>query len=159
MGGVGSGEWCRLGTKMTVEECLNFSVSAIKDDLYHGGSGGLRWGRHRKKLLKMLYFVSADEERLKLVLNYHRRGKTIWMPVGLEDTTTNFGGKRWWFTCPLQRFGLPCNRRCGKLYLPRGARYFGCRKCYDLTYRSSQEAHKFDRTPKWLSSLTMKSLF
>ena len=35
-------------------------------------------------------------------------------------------------------------RRAGKLYLPSVARYFGCRRCYDLTYRSCQESHKFD---------------
>ena len=27
----------------------------------------------------------------------------------------------------------------GKLYLPPGARYFGCRRCHELTYRSCQE--------------------
>ena len=28
----------------------------------------------------------------------------------------------------------------GKLYLPPGGRYFGCRHCHDLTYRSRQES-------------------
>jgi hypothetical protein len=35
-------------------------------------------------------------------------------------------------------------RRVGKLYLPDGARYFGCRRCHDLTDTSTQEARKGD---------------
>jgi hypothetical protein len=34
---------------------------------------------------------------------------------------------------------VPCDRRVAKLYLPPGGRYFGCRECYRLTYRSAQE--------------------
>jgi len=30
------------------------------------------------------------------------------------------------------------------LYLPAGSLYFGCRHCYDLTYRSCQDSHKRD---------------
>ncbi|MBW3599539.1 MAG: hypothetical protein KY475_19980 [Planctomycetes bacterium] len=41
--------------------------------------------------------------------------------------------------------GVACQRRAGKLYLPPGAKYFGCRTCHDLTYRSSQEAHQAER--------------
>jgi hypothetical protein len=32
-----------------------------------------------------------------------------------------------------------------KLYLPMGARLFGCRKCHNLTYRSCQKAHFEER--------------
>ena len=38
--------------------------------------------------------------------------------------------------------GHACNRRVAKLYLPPGGRYFGCRHCYRLTYRSVQEHDK-----------------
>jgi hypothetical protein len=31
-----------------------------------------------------------------------------------------------------------------KLYLPGGGKHFGCRHCYDLTYTSCQESHKYD---------------
>jgi hypothetical protein len=40
--------------------------------------------------------------------------------------------------------GVPCGRRAGKLYLPPGGRYFGCRLCHGLTYTSCQESHKYD---------------
>ncbi|MCP4357367.1 MAG: hypothetical protein GY796_05035 [Chloroflexi bacterium] len=65
--------------------------------------------------------------------------------VWLQATPLPWGGVRWWFTCPLIIDGKPCKRRVGKLYEPPGARYFGCRHCHDLTYRSSQEQHQYAR--------------
>src|SRR5262245_60448390 len=47
--------------------------------------------------------------------------------VKLTTTRPRFGGVRWWFVCPLVVNGGACNRRVGKLYLPPGSRYFGCR--------------------------------
>ena len=48
--------------------------------------------------------------------------------VGLTSTAAGFGGRRWWFSCPVSR------RRCAVLYLPRGARQFGSAKGYGLAY-------------------------
>ncbi|MCA9935611.1 MAG: hypothetical protein H6662_16250 [Ardenticatenaceae bacterium] len=62
--------------------------------------------------------------------------------IGLQTTACNFGSVRWWFTCPLVTNGRSCGRRVGKLYMPPGGQYYGCRHCYDLTYRSSQENDK-----------------
>jgi hypothetical protein len=60
--------------------------------------------------------------------------------IALTDTTEPFfGGLRFWWLCP------ECGRRCGILYLPPKRTYFKCRLCHRLTYRSSQEAHAFDR--------------
>ena len=67
------------------------------------------------------------------------------VPVVLQTTHPHFGGLRWWFTCPLVVNGRPCRRRVGKLYLPPNGLYFGCRHCYDLTCRSCQESHGYDR--------------
>ncbi len=52
---------------------------------------------------------------------------------------------RWWFACPLVVNGRACGRRVRMLYLPPNGRYFGCRGCHDLTYRSCQESHQYDR--------------
>ena len=62
--------------------------------------------------------------------------------VQLVTTPCNFGGKRYWFICPLVVNWQACNRRVSKLYLPPGARYFGCRTCHNLTYRSCKEHDK-----------------
>src|SRR5436309_2544304 len=38
-----------------------------------------------------------------------------------------------------------------ELYLPPQGRYFGCRRCHDLTYTSCQESHKCDRPRRMLA--------
>jgi hypothetical protein len=50
-----------------------------------------------------------------------------------------FGGTRRYLRCPLVRGSEACGRRAGKLFLPPGGRYFGCRTCYNLTYQSVQQ--------------------
>lgn len=62
----------------------------------------------------------------------------------VTSTPLPWGGRRWWFACPLVRDNVPCGRRCGKLYLPPGASYVGCRRCHRLTYASRRESHKHD---------------
>jgi hypothetical protein len=64
------------------------------------------------------------------------------LPIRLETTPLHFGGGRWWGRCPLVVDGIQCFRRVAKLYLPPGGRYFGCRRCYGLTYASAQEHDK-----------------
>lgn len=61
-------------------------------------------------------------------ISFDINGDTKRQIIPLVKTNCHFGGFRWWFKCPL------CNKRVGKLFL-YGAVY-GCRHCYDLTYRS-----------------------
>ena len=58
--------------------------------------------------------------------------------IRLVTTPCHLGGVRWWFVCPLAAGGRACGRRVRKLYLC--GRYFGCRTCHRLTYRTSQES-------------------
>jgi len=58
--------------------------------------------------------------------------------VRLTTTECTYGGKRYWFVCPLRN----CGKRIGTLYL--GNKYFGCRHCYNITYsRNENRRHKF----------------
>ncbi|MEI6127263.1 MAG: hypothetical protein WCQ99_12005 [Pseudomonadota bacterium] len=57
----------------------------------------------------------------------------------MTTTLVYFGGSRYWFLCP----GRGCGRRVGKLY--GAGKYFLCRHCYNLTYDSCRESHRFDR--------------
>jgi hypothetical protein len=92
--------------------------------------------------MRLVYAIRATGERLD-----------YW--VSLATTRPRFGGVRWWIVCPLVRKGVPCGRRVGKLYL-RG-RYFGCRHCHELTYRSAQQHDKrvdfLRRNPAALAAL------
>ena len=59
----------------------------------------------------------------------------------LDYTTCHFGGRRWWFICPMVTNGQACNRRVGVLYLPSG-RVFGCRHCHNIAYQRSKKGYK-----------------
>ena len=173
MGGYGSG---RPREKMTVEECLALSANrlmrckVLRYDLHHFGT--LTWTRVAtgEKISTIGYEVDTRDHAvawIRLHYTVTRSGEAVDYRVGLTTTALPWGGVRWWFACPLTVNGRSCWRRCGKLYLPPGGRYFGCRLCYNLTYTSSQEAHKFDglyrvlaaRTgvPPWLVKHLLKS--
>lgn len=78
---------------------------------------------------------SRNRVRLACTLNGEPRSYT----VSLVAVPQHFGGVRWSFCCPLLTpDSEPCTRRVRALYLPPGRRYFGCRWCHDLTYRSVQ---------------------
>lgn len=147
MGGMGSGNWYRWqGKKATVEESLVVAMRDVRKWLYHGASGTLRWTWKSGRSATIGWIVRWQAETPTFTLHYRWRDRDdVEIPIRLQTTPTNFGGRRWWFTCPLVVGGMPCQRRAGKLYLPPGARYFGCRKCHDLTYQSSQEAHQTER--------------
>ena len=104
--------------RYTVENCLMLSVYRLKD----------RIGRH-DGVMRIEGIWTDSNTGGKEEVRY---------PVRLVDTPCNFGGRRWWFTCPI------CKRRVAKLYLPPGAKYFGCRHCYNLTYQSCRDSHNWD---------------
>jgi hypothetical protein len=144
MGGYGSGSG-GVRRKITVEECLSFSMTDIRNGCGCTGAGEIHWtscGRQRSSIAFAMYQDARDGV---LSLSYHADGEPIRIRVSLQTTPARFGGWRWWFTCPLAVGGVPCFRRVGKLFLPPGARLFGCRECHQLSYRSSQEAHREER--------------
>jgi hypothetical protein len=147
MGGTGSGNWWRWqGRKSTVEESLSLAMKDFRRRLYSNAAGTFTWTWAGGGKSSIGYFVTWNCDAPTATLHYRWRDREdVRIPVLLEATPTQFGGRRWWFICPLIVRGIACNRRAGKLYLPPGAKYFGCRKCHDLTYRSCQEAHKDER--------------
>lgn len=57
--------------------------------------------------------------------------------VPIVSTLCRYGGKRYWFICPLSVNGKYCGRRVAILY--KGNGYFGCRHCFNLTYETKNE--------------------
>ena len=147
MGGWGSGNWHRRSKKTTVEDSLSLAVGDFRGRIYPHSTGKFSWTWAGGNTVIIGYFVVwARGGPPTLTLHYRwRDGEEIRVPIRLQTTPTNFNGERWWFTCPLIVDGVACRRRAGNVYLPPGARYFGCRKCHDLTYRSCQEAHQAER--------------
>ena len=144
MGGWGSGRCRRGGKKATAEESLVLGIGGFHGRLCpHAGT--VTWTRNGTVTASVGYFVTSNDDRPILTLHYRQRETDVRIPIRLQPTYPAFGGQRWWFTCPLIVNGVVCNRRVGKLYLPPGTRYFGCRTCHRLAYLTSQSAHQFER--------------
>lgn len=131
--------------KITVQECTSIDVGAFRKMMspaFGNRQGVLGRGRGNGSIG---FCLRWERQSPILKLHYAINGELIEIPIPLVTTHTQFGGHRWWFRCPLAVDGTPCHRRAGKLYLPPGERFWGCRECHGLAYRSSQESHKMER--------------
>ena len=152
MGGFGSGKkggwWGEK--KAVVEDCLSLDANRwTRQGILKAGvvrAGSWRWTYSSGGSFSVSYDVNTLEPVAPSVrLSYWwvwsgcKERQSAEYAVRLTTTRPRFGGLRWWFVCPLTVDGVACTRRVGKLYLPPGARYYGCRRCHRLTYRSSQE--------------------
>jgi len=162
MGGLGSGKWYRWQRRRsTVEESLSLAMRDLRGRIEPFSCGTLTWNWASGGTSSVSYSLAWGDGQPTITLDYRWNDtEVVHLPIRLQATPTQFGGQRRWLTCPLVNDGVACNRRAGKLYLPPGARYFGCRKCHILTYRSSQEAHQAERgtgtiewTRRWLDAL------
>ena len=125
----------------------------LRGRIHAGSSGTFIWTWSSGSKSSVDYFVTGGDAPV-ITLHYRLRDtEDVRIPVRLQSTPTQFGGERWWFTCPLIVNGTACNRRAGSLHLPPSARYFGCRKCHGLTYRSCQQAHQQERIFARVSSM------
>jgi hypothetical protein len=145
MGGFGSG--LRRNKKRRVEDCLTLTIVTESPGQIHlccSCSKCLLWStqaywqdqtaRGPSRYLREIpiYFAALVSSTWQV------RQQAI----ELEATRVRSRGRRWWFKCRLVKNGETCNRRVAKLYLPPESRYFGCRHCYQLTYKSCQEEDK-----------------
>lgn len=145
MGGYGSGQ--RWRKKRTAESCRSIDTA----DLRRWGwlaapgerAGVLTWrsgfGGLPRSTADCDLDLTADGGaiRLRYTLDRHP-GEAFDYRVRLVTTPCRLGGRRWWFVCPLVRGEKACGRRVRKVFLK--GRYFGCRHCHDLTYKSRQES-------------------
>jgi hypothetical protein len=166
MGGLGSGDWYRYDTKGTVEGCIAIdSRWLVRQGNIRPGCrciGSLKWtssysGEDRGSIG---YTIEAHPDGTGTMhLRYQHtpfggQPESLDYPVRLVTTRPHLGGMRWWFICPLVVDSRPCGRRVAKLY--GNGKYFGCRTCKRLVYRSSQEAHQADRIERSLRGMWRK---
>lgn len=155
MGGVGSGDWYRFDKKTTTGECHSIDVRYLhrRDLLKPGRCFSLRWSRAGRETGSIRVMVAGDGrpasargERVVLLYRHRLPGgewEDVTEPVPLGWTPCNFGGERPWFLCPGIRPGSSagCGRRVAVLYGP--GKYFLCRHCYGLSYKSQRENKVF----------------
>ena len=157
-------------SRKTVSECKTIDVFWLNKHDYFSGykSGGIEWKRGGKVTSSIgieVNVLSAGDRRFRstadnpavsnfpdnsyMRLYYTQTNRftgektELDYKVKLVTTPCNLGGVRYWFICSLVVDGKSCLRRVGKLYLPPGGKYFGCRHCYDLTYESCKKSGSF----------------
>lgn len=151
MGGYGSGQWERIGTKATVDDSMWLDVNWItREGLFDSMTvrrGTILWTHplYGNEISRIGYELSPPNRWLRLEYRLVQNSESFDYKIGLTTTDLPWGGVRWWFICLLICNGQYCGRRVAKLYLPPGGSYFGCRHCYNLTYTSCQDSHKYDR--------------
>jgi len=151
MGGYKSGF---QGTKKTtVQECLTLSSKNLNGlgAFELGWREGLcSWRRGEEVIAELEYNTSMFGEKGTLWLRYYVDGKFMYYTVTIVSTVPHYGGRRWWFICPITK------SRVGKLYLPPGATQFGSRKAHDLTYRSCQESGSRERSERFRRKVALR---
>jgi hypothetical protein len=129
MGGYGSGRRCTNELETTYRK-LDIRFLAREGVLAAGCECSVQWSGCPLELL----LIQAGEDELHFRYDTNpqswQRGE-VDLPIKLEWTPCNYGGRRPWFLCP--RRG--CGRRVAILY---GSSDFGCRTCRRLTYHTQR---------------------
>ncbi|MCP4994933.1 MAG: hypothetical protein GY934_14285 [Gammaproteobacteria bacterium] len=137
MGGIGSGQYWRHGSKETTEDYMPLDIRRWTQEglLVPGNYFG--WQRTCNDKVTASIRVQVETNHVNLIYR-HRSGGGEWKdenyPVYLEWTACNLGGKRPWFFCPARG----CGRRVAILY---GGGIFACRHCHELAYPSQRETY------------------
>ena len=157
MGGYGSGRPRALNKKTIVEDCLILSADKLNRDRFLRRGfrfiGTLIWTRTStgEEISSCGYEINTLAEEvgwLRLCYTMTRCKEDVDYRIGLTTIPLPWGGVRWFFLCP----SIGCSRRVSKLYLPPGGRYYRCRYCHNLTYRSCQESHRYDELYEFLGA-------
>ena len=145
MGGSGSG---RHGNRPIVEYGLKLDSYMLQRQGFLSTRGygfvdrPLSWKNSRTGKCTFSIGLGVNYENGQMTLDYRctAQGKDhqVKESFSLYRQKTSFGGSRFLFVC------RGCERRTAKLYLPSGGIYFRCRRCYNLTYLSSNDSHKGD---------------
>jgi hypothetical protein len=122
MGGFGSG-WRRART-YAVEDCLVLSTAdLVREKVIVPGAvkrGVLAWSQAGKQPDAQVTYEAdlLTDKHAAIQLRYRIDDRSENTYVWLRFTVPQYGGRRWWFVCPLT------GDRVAKLYLPAGAKSF-----------------------------------
>lgn len=129
--------------KRVAENSNRLSIFLLRKEGMLNTTNGMRygtiiWRSNRSEAKDSIgYSVMIGESNL-ICLQYSRTDsytgdkESLDYPIQLTSTECNYGGKRYWFTCPIINNGARCGRRVGILYL--ADKYFACRWCSGVIY-------------------------
>jgi len=171
LGGIFSGRWGSHRKKQTVESCykLNINDFCRGVSLNNGEKGTFNYGENFKGSFEITApsILRAEGKEIPLdaliTLSYDINGESVISPLYVSSSPAYFGNKRYWVLCPAyKKNGRTCLKRNYKLYLPQKAKYFCCRECYELTYKSVQTRDKrveeLLKNPMKLYSILLKPM-
>ncbi|PWA12090.1 hypothetical protein DCC39_07520 [Pueribacillus theae] len=130
MGGYGSGLYGSGAAKgkTAVEHCRSIDIRKLQREnmLLAGAALTLTWSNEKGEETGSISLIVKKDY---IILAYKVNDEPIRTNVYLDSTKTGYGLRKW-FLCPA------CNKRAAILYLK--GKYFACRSCHELNYRSSQ---------------------
>jgi hypothetical protein len=139
-----------LHRKLRVDEVHRLDLRDLRRNGFFTAATGTIWSSRwwwglADEPTSVVYYmrIDGDDGPAAVALIHPETAEDGWDdPIGygvpLEWTPCHFGGVRPWFRCPLVVDGVPCRRRCRILFRPYNSRYFACRRCHRLSYRSRQ---------------------
>src|SRR3989344_418610 len=138
--------------KQEAEWSNRLSVRFLKKHGYLDGGwryGGIKWTYGMSGNESSIGFtvnINGNEgDNIKLQYTHTNRGtdekESMDYRVELATTPCNYGGKRYWFICPLTKNGKYCGRRVGVLFSI--GKWFGCRHCGEIAYTSQMRGGSY----------------
>ena len=103
-------------------------------------SGRWTWSSDGEPVGTVRYaYVPLSSASAEIKLDYSLAGGPRSQTIRLETTQPHFGGRRWWFVCPVfAREGTRRLVRC--VCLPSGASTFASRAAHRLNYQSQKDS-------------------
>jgi len=133
IGGKGSGRHCRFDNRLSTEDFRNIDIREFNQRgwLDIKGLTTLTWSRNGEKTASVHF-----PNKPNITLRYKSRTngadwQSMDYPIELQTTHCNYGGIRYWFTCP------ECSKRVCVLY---SGEIFKCRMCLGLVHKSRNES-------------------
>lgn len=142
--------------KPEVESSLKLDVFWLKQKGYlpQGDSyrsGGIQWNGQSGSKGSIQFLIKVDSRTdncIRLIYKFFNRKREVDENLNYEvpmtSTSCHYGGRRYWFICPLTVNSLPCGHRVATLYYL--GQYFGCRHCGNMAYASQMRGGKYRST-------------
>lgn len=138
--------------KQEAEWSNRLSVNFLKKHGYLESGwryGGIKWSYGMSGNESSIGFTvnmgGNEDDNIRLQYTHTSREtgekESMDLKVGLATTPCNYGGKRYWFICPLTKNGRYCGRRVGVLFSI--GKWFGCRHCGEIAYAAQMKGGKW----------------
>ena len=144
--------WEKTMAKQEAEWSNRLSIFFLKKHGYLDGgwrSGSIKWtygmSGNESSIEFFVFLHGQANDCIKLKYTHTDRGggekSEMLFEVPFASTPCNYGGKRYWFICPLTKNGKYCGRRVGVLFSI--GKWFGCRHCGEIAYAAQMRGGKY----------------